>query len=350
MGAAAGALLTFVFSALSFAPPLLLCGVRCYTVEAQVWSLEFLLQPASAGVLSLVLVALFLVPTLAYLFLVRRLRGSPGVRASRARSVPWKRPVAWAMAAVTGLVLLCEAALLAAVLYRSAAPSGFAGFGSSWTQLFSSATASRLGISVAGTAGNTLLFATGAAVVTLLVGIGGSFVTSRHPRASLPLGLVLFIPLLLSPVVLALSLASFWRPILGGEANVWLLIVLSQSMLALPLALQSLEIPLAGLARSVSESAEALGATRWGAFVDTKLPRVRGGLVTASLFAFAVGLGEFTATYFLVTPSFTTLPVAVYDLTDARLFPAADAAAGLLLLLSLAVYAAIVFGGRRVEL
>jgi len=354
VGAAAGGLLTFVFSALSFAPPLLLCGAgsqRCYTVEARVWSLEStLLQPADAGVLALVLLVLFLAPALAYLAMVRRIRPSPGLPASRSLPIPWRSPAVWAMVATTGAVLLSESALLAAVLYRSLAPPGGGALGASWARLFSPATGDRLGITIAGAVGNTLLFAVGAAVVTLLVGIAGGFVASRHRGFSLPLGLLLFVPLLLSPVVLAFGLASLWRPFLGGEANVWLLIVISQSMLALPLALQSVEIPLAGVPRAAAEAAESLGASRWGGFVDTELPRVRTGILTASLFAMAVGLGEFTATYFLVTPTFTTVPVAIYDLTYVRLLPEADAAAGLLLAVSLAVYVVIVFGGRRVEL
>ena len=130
----------------------------------------------------------------------------------------------------------------------------------------------------------------------------------------------------------------------------WVLVIVSQAILALPLALQSLGLPLAALTREERDAARALGATPWGAFVDADLPRVRSGIVTAALFAFALGLGEFTATYFLVTPTFTTLPVALYNLADTRAFGVADAAAGLLLLLSLAVFVAITFGGRRVEL
>jgi ABC-type Fe3+ transport system permease subunit len=99
-------------------------------------------------------------------------------------------------------------------------------------------------------------------------------------------------------------------------------------VLALPFALQSLEIPLAGLSSAARDTARTLGATSMGAFLDADLPRVRDGLVTVGLFAFAFGLGEFTATNFLVPPQLTTLPVAVYALSEVRLFPVADAAAG----------------------
>jgi thiamine transport system permease protein len=351
VGAAAGGLLTFLFSALSFAPPLLLCGPGCYTVEARIWFLDTLgLQPTAAGVLSLAMVAVFLVPTAAYLLVLGRLRATGSRRAGRPRRLERPTVVTVGLAIETAAVLLAVFGLLGAVLYRSVEPVGGGGPGSAWSDLFSATTTGRLGISAFGAVGNTLFFAVTAAGIAIVLGVITGYAIARRPRRAGALGLFLFVPLLLSPVVLAFSLAEFWRPLLGGESTVWALVIVSQATLALPLALQSLEIPLAGLSPAERDVARTLGATSWGAFLDADLPRVRDGLLTAGLFAFALGLGEFTATYFLVTPSFTTLPVALYDLSNTRLVPVADALAGLLLLLSLGVFAVLVLGGRRVEL
>ena len=353
VGAAAGGLLTFLFSALSFAPPLLLCGAssRCYTLEAQVYSLDqTFLQPNAAALLALGMVLLLLLPTALYLVLVSRLRANPGRRGGGARPVNWRAPSVWALALETGLVLAAEAALLGAVLYRTVAPTDGFGAGGAWAALFSSSTTAHLGVSVIGALGNTLFFAVVAALFALLLSVVTGYAIVRRPGRAVALGLLLFVPLLLSPIVLAFALASFWRPFLGPGSNIWILVVVSQAVLALPFALQSLEIPLAGLSATARDTARTLGATSFGAFLDADLPRVQDGLVTVGLFAFAFGLGEFTATNFLVPPSLTTLPVALYALSEVRLFPVADAAAGLLLLLSLAVFALIAVGGRRVEL
>jgi thiamine transport system permease protein len=351
-GAVAGGLLTFVFSALSFAPPLLLCGTRCYTVEARIWELAAgpLPSPDAASALALVLVLLFLAPTAVYLGLVARLRGRPGRTTPRRRPVPWRSPAVLGAAVATGGILLAEAALLGAVLFRAVAPPGGGGPGHAWAVLFGSVTTRRLGISIGGTLVNSLGFATVAAGIALVLGIAAGAGVVRRPGRASALGLLLFAPLLVSPVVLAFGLSREWLPLVGGPVNVWLLVIVSQTTLALPFALQSLDLPLAGLSPAASEGARSLGATPWAAFFDADLPRVRDGLVTATLFAFALGLGEFTATFFLVTPSYTTLPVAIYALQGARQFPVADAAAGLLLLVSLAVFAAITVGGQRVEL
>jgi thiamine transport system permease protein len=350
VGAACGGLLTFVLSALSFAPPILLCGgTRCDTVEVRVYALaEVAGEPYVAGVLALVLVAAFLVPAVAYVVLSRGLRPARG-REYRSRRLPWRAASTWALAAAFGAVVVAELALVAAVLYRSVLPPGAAVPGAAWRALFASSTGARIGVSVAGAVGNTLFFAALAAAVGFVVATAAAFVAARRPSLATPLALVLFVPVLLSPVVLAVALSTVWLASLGGSANVWLLVVLSQALLAVPFALQGLEIPLAGVPRADAEAAETLGATSWGAFVDVELPRVRRGVRTAVLFAFALGLGEFTATYFLVssTAGFRTLPVAVYDLESARLSGVADAATGLLLLLSLAVFAAIVVTGGR---
>jgi thiamine transport system permease protein len=350
VGAAAGGLLTFLFSALSFAPPLLLCGTRCYTVEARIWSLDqVLLSPSEAGVLALVMVVLFLAPTLGYLVLVRGLSAATGDHRRRGRPLSWE-PATVGLALETAVVLAGVATLLVAVLYRSVVPFGAGGAGIAWSELFGPTTAHRLGIGIPEAVGNTLLFAVAAAGITVVLAVPATFSALRTSARGASLGLLLFVPLLLSPVVLALSLASFWRPLLGGEASIWALVIVSQTVLALPFALQSLGIPLAGLSAAGREAAETLGAPRFSAFLDADLPRVRDGLLTAGLFAFALGLGEFTATFFLVTPRFATLPVALYGLVTSRQLPVADAAAGLLVLLSLAVFLALSLGGRRVEL
>jgi thiamine transport system permease protein len=351
VGAAAGGLLTFLFSALSFAPPLLLCGERCYTVEARIWSLDqVLLDPGGAGLLALVMVLLFLLPTLLYLRLLRGLRPSADRRAAPPRDLHRAGVGVGLLAAETVAVLGGVALVLGAVLYRSVEPYGGQGPGATWSALFSGATAARVGIGIPGALANTLLFAGAAAGIALLLVVPAAYGSARRTGRGTGLGVFLFVPLLISPIVLAFSLATFWRPLLGGESGVWALVIVSQSVLALPFALQSLAIPLAGVSPAARESAQGLGATPFGAFLDAELPRVRDGLLTAGLFAFALGLGEFTATYFLVTPRFTTLPVALYGLANSRQFPLADAAAGLLLVLSLGIFLVLSIGGRRVEL
>jgi len=347
VGAAAGGLLTFLFSALAFAAPLLLCGPRCYTLEGRIWSLvQRLLAPGEAAVLAGVMVALLLLPAVGYFLLVSRLRSAPAALDRRARRIPWRSPALWPVVAVSVLAVAGVTAVLASILARAAAASTPGGPpGSAWSYLFGPSATASAGIATGGAIANSLVFAGVASGLALLLGILAGF--GRDGRARRALRVYLFVPLLVSPVVLAFGLATFWRPALGGAADVWVLILLGQATLALPFTLQSLDVALASLGRHHRESAQSLGASPFLAYLEAELPRVRPALVTAALFAFALGLGEFTATYFLATPSFTTVPLELYHFAAARAPGVANALAGLLVLLSLAAFLVIQRGGNR---
>jgi thiamine transport system permease protein len=351
LGAAAGAVLTFLFSALAFAAPLLLCGANCYTVEARVWSLDqVFLNPAAAAALALLLVLLLTLPAALYLTLVARLRAARRTRERPPRPVPWRQPLLWPLAAAAVVLALGVVGLLGAVLDAAIrpGPSGGAAF-SGVTALFGPTVTARLGVSTWAATGNSIFFAGVATALALLFAVATGFGLAARPGAARALRALVFAPLVVSPVVLSFALSQFWRPVFGGPATVGLLILLAQATLAIPFALPAVEVALRRLPRSLRESAETLGATPWSAYLDVELPLVRDGLVTAGLFAFALSFGEFTATYFLATPTFTTLPVELYRLEGLRLPAVAAAAAGLLVVVSLVAFVVIVRGGRRVE-
>lgn len=348
--AGAGALLTFVFSALAFAAPLLLCGPRCYTLEARVWSLsQLLLQPATAAVLAGVMTVVLLPFAAAYYALATRARAGAAGRSPADRGLPWRSPAIVGLLAPVALLAGLIVATAAVVLANSGLWSSAPGRG--WGALVAPATTSTLGISVAGALGNTLLFAALSAGTALVLAIAtGQAARTLAPRSRQLLSVAVFVPLLVSPVTLAFGLAQLWRPLFGGESEVWLLIVLSQTTIALPFGLQALLVGLGRLPAAASEGLQSLGARRWTAYLEAELPLARGALYTLVLFAFAVSLGEFTATYFLATPTFTTVPVALYHLEATRHEAVGSALAGLLLLVSGALFLALSWGGRRVEL
>jgi thiamine transport system permease protein len=352
LGAVAGGVLTFVFSALAFAAPLLICGARCYTLEARVFTLDqTLLEPHAAAVLAFVMVALLLVPAAAYVVLAQRLRTRTRSARGQRRPLPWRSPLLWPTLAATVGFLGLIALVLGAVVARSLTPGpGGRAVGAGWVALFGPSVTSTLGISAWGALTNTVLFAALAAGIALVLGVVAGFAIGSGGRHDPILPLLLFLPLVISPVVLSFSLATFWRPILGGASNVWGLIVVSQATLALPFAFQGFGVALGRLSPRRREAARLLGASPFAAYLDIDVPLARRGLVTATLFALALCLGEFTATYFLATARFTTLPVALYRLLALRATAPANALAGLLVILTLAIFLVIAWRGERVTL
>lgn len=342
-GALAGGLLTFLFSALAFAAPLLLCGPKCYTLEARVWSLETqLLAPGEAAILAGFLVLLLLGPAAGYFLVIDRVRPRENVPRRRARRIPWRNPRVWPLVAAAIGVLGLVVALLASVLLRAVTAARAGGPpGSAWGELFggvSTGTGSSA-LPVGGAAVNSIVFALSAAAIA--TGLALLAVYDRRPDTRAVLRLYLFVPLLASPIVLAFAVSTVWGPIVGGGGQVWLLILLSQAVIALPFTLQALDVGVASVPPRARETAQSLGASPFTAYLESELPHMRGALRTAALFAFALGLGEFTATYFLATPQFTTLPVALYHFTSTRSAGLASALAGLLVAVSLLSFLAV---------
>jgi thiamine transport system permease protein len=348
LGAAAGALLTFLFSALAFAAPLIVCGPRCFTIEDRVYFLvQVLAEPHAAALLALWGESLFAAPTILYALLLRALRRRGGLRSRRP---PPLCRAGWRIAPlVAGAVVLfaLELLLLSAVLGRALFPS-HGSAPANWSLLFGATTAARLGISTAQVIGNTLLFAALATGIVLLLAIAAGLLHRNAPRVATAADALLFLPLLISPVLLAFSLATFWRPALGGANSVWVLIVLSQAVAALPLAVPPVLQGLSRLSRGAAEAAGTLGARPSAAYLDVELPQVLRGLGSGALLGFAIGLGEFTATNFLYLPRFTTLPVELYLLEGARQTALLPSLGGLLLVVSVVAFLGVELGGRWV--
>ncbi len=348
LGALAGMTLTFLLSALGFAAPLVVCGPGCYTLEVRIWSLaEVLGQPQEAGLLALATFLLLSLPVVGYVYL---LRGSRRRRARRSRSPPPLRlrdPRAWPAIAYLSLFFGAILLLLGVVLLRSVTTVSGAPSLAGLRLLFAPATARRLGISTVAAGANSLFFASGAAILALLLAVLAAYGARSGARGAALPEYLLFLPLLISPVLLAFGLATLWRPLLGGASGTWVWILLSQAALALPFAAQTLRLALDRLPKGPWEAACLLGSRPFAAHLDAELPRLGSAVGAAALFAFAFGFGEFTATYFLVLPPFTTWPVELFDLPEIRLGAAAPALAGLLVLVSLAGFAAIEGGIRR---
>jgi thiamine transport system permease protein len=348
-GAAAGGILSFIFSALAFAGPLVLCGPRCYTIEARVWFLDKTISaPTDAALLGLAMVAIMILPVA--LFLRGGVRAGALATGGRApsRPVPWGSPVAKALAIETSLVVVFESVLIVTVLVRSVFPDGWSTPSTlGWSELFGPAVSAAVGVSTYGALANSLVFAAVVSGLTLLLGVAALFTLRRHPSGAGRVRLLVFVPLVISPILLAFALFSFWRPIFGSPSLVWGLIIASQMLIALPFVLEGLAVSSRSVPDGPREAAELLGARPFAAYLDADLPALRAGLLTACLFAAVVSLGEFTATYFLVVPAFTTLPVELYDLPSHRLAGASGALAALLVLVSAAIVIGLAWGGRR---
>jgi molybdate transport system permease protein len=199
----------------------------------------------------------------------------------------------------------------------------------------------------------SLVCATAATVVSLLVGVPLAWVLARARFRGLALLRALVtLPLVLPPVVggVALLLAFGRLGVVGRYLDLWfgftlpfttLGVVVAAAFVAMPFLVVTVEGAFRSLDRGYEETAATLGASRFTTFRRVTLPLVGPSLVAGSVLCWARALGEFGATITFAGnfPGRTqTMPLAVYLAMESDP-DAAIALSLVLLLVSVAVLA-----------
>jgi len=162
------------------------------------------------------------------------------------------------------------------------------------------------------------------------------------------------LPLVLPPVVTGyLLLISFGRRAPVGTflydhfgivfSFRWTGAALACGVMGFPLMVRPIRLALEAIDRKLEDAASTLGANRVFVFLTVTLPLALPGIIAGVVLCFARALGEFGATITFVSniPGETqTISAAIYTLTQV---PGGDAAAGRLVLISLALAFAALF-------
>ncbi len=195
----------------------------------------------------------------------------------------------------------------------------------------------------------TLRIALVATLVALPFGVAVGWLLARTNfwgKALLD-GLV-HLPLVLPPVVTGyLLLISFGRrgPIGAFFADHlgivfsfrWTGAALACGVMGFPLLVRPIRLAIEAIDRKLEGAAATLGADRLWVFLTVTLPLAMPGLIAGMVLCFAKALGEFGATITFVSniPGETqTISAAIYTFTQV---PGGDAAAGRLVLVSIAI-------------
>lgn len=321
--------IVFIFCFLSFPLVLTLGGARFSTLEVEVYTqAKALFNRPQAAALALVGLGFSLLFVYAYLRLggvfARELRVE---RRGRARPLfpSWREALRphrlgiWAFIAAS--VLLLAGPLLAVVVdsFRVSTPEGkrfgLEGYRFLWQRQYEP----RIGDPPLQAVLNSLRFGLGAVLVALPVGLAVAFGVTRLRVPGWRLwDALLMAPIATSSVILGLALLQAYRgpPLaLGGTA--WAVIA-AHAVIVYPFVVRAVAPLLLSFDRSLVEAARSLGASRLRAFWDVERPGLAPGLVVGALFAFALSLGETSATLMLARPGLKTMPVAIYQFINAR--------------------------------
>jgi len=318
------ALLTFVFTFMSFPIVLALGGLRLATVEVWLFARVQELELGEAATLATLETVVTL--SLTYLYLryeARQVRAGGG-------GVPLERgPL------VEGWRTLRDPARLGLLAYGLVAVLVFVGPMAS--MVLASVTGTDGGFTLdyyrflldqqaAETAGttrplpaivNSLLFGAGTLLLALPIGVVVSVVATRGGGGSRVAEALLTAPLAVSGVVVGLGLLQtlvFGTVLFGYRITAAgpLAIVFAHAVAAYPFVTRNVAPALGGLDDRLGEAARSLGASRLRALLDVELPQVAGAVLAGAAFAFAISVGEFDSTVLLAegVDSYT-MPVAL---------------------------------------
>ena len=303
----------FLFTFTSFGVILVLGGPRYATLETEIYrQTAQLLNLDVAAALTVVQ----MLAVVALLVVTGRLEGREMV-ALRLRSardtalVPRTARERVVVGANLGVMLVVLGAPLLVMIERALHPP--TGYGFDYFRALESLDEdSVLFVSPVDAVLTSLRYAAIATLIAVVVGGCGAFAVSRRRRGALDSALSL--PLGVSAVTVGFGfLIALDEPPLDLRTS-WILVPIAQALVAIPFVVRTMTPVLRSIDPRLREAATVLGASPARAWREVDLPIVARATLVATGFAFAISLGEFGATLFIVRPDTPTLPVQIFRL------------------------------------
>ncbi len=185
-------------------------------------------------------------------------------------------------------------------------------------------------------AGNSLIVAAVATPLSTLLAVPAALAFERGrvlPGRAVGEALVA-LPLVAPEIVVAIATLVFFEAIglRAGLGNV----ILAHVVFCIPFALLPIRARLRAMPGDLEEAAMDLYASPWQAFRRVTLPLLRPAIVAGATLAFVTSLDDFLITLMVAPAGSTTLPVYIYGMLRLGVTPEANAAAAILLLVSVA--------------
>jgi thiamine transport system permease protein len=310
---AAASAIVFLFTFTSFGVILILGGPRYSTLETEIYrqTAQLLNLPLAAA-----LTVVQLLAVVALLFVTGRIEGrrrtALHLRAADDTARPPRGPGARMFVGINLVVMaILLAAPLVVLIERSLHPPGGYGLGF-YRALGEIHQGSTLFVPPVDAIANSLRFATIATLIAVVVGGCGAFALASSTSRSLDTFLSL--PLGVSAVTVGFGfLIALDHTPVDLRASPYL-IPIAQALVAIPFVVRTMTPILRSIDPRLREAATMLGASPARVRREVDLPIVARAALVAAGFAFAISLGEFGATVFIVRPDYPTLPVIVYRL------------------------------------
>lgn len=152
---------------------------------------------------------------------------------------------------------------------------------------------------------------------------------------------MILLPLGVSSISVAYGLVLTIAVPTGLVTNPWPIIVVAQTLIGLPFTARAIEISMRNIDAALLDQADSLGASRIQRLLFVEIPLLAPGILVGGVFAFAMAIGEMSATFLIALPQNFTLAVAIYDNYATRHFVEAGAAALILVIVCVIAFLAM---------
>ncbi len=194
---------------------------------------------------------------------------------------------------------------------------------------------------------NTCLTACASAFLSTVTAFSFSYTNRRldPDKKSRFFRIASFLPMTVSSVVLGFGITR----LSGGLAKNPFLLVIAQSSLQWPFALQQISRQMDRIPQNVIDAADLLSPSRLNTLFSVVLPQCRRSILSAFAFCAAISAGDATLPLVLAIPRFETLALFTYRLSGAYRFDEACACGTVLMFLSVILFFAADTGRTGTE-
>jgi len=182
-------------------------------------------------------------------------------------------------------------------------------------------------------AGNSLLIALVASLVSTVLGTMAGVAMFRYPLRLLPV--LVLTPIAIPEILMGVALLIFF--VLLNFTLGLVSVALAHIAFCVGFVAIVVRSRLAGMDESLTEAARDCGATPLEAFRYVTLPLIMPGVIAGALMAFTLSIDDFVITFFTAGAGTVTLPLQIYSMIKIAVTPEVNAVSTLLMLLTLAL-------------
>jgi spermidine/putrescine transport system permease protein len=146
---------------------------------------------------------------------------------------------------------------------------------------------------------------------------------------------LLYIPLVISEIVLGISLLAFFSMVKIPLGLITLII--AHITFCLPFVVVTVRARLQGFDKSLEEAAMDLGANEWQTFTKITLPIIGPAIMAGALLAFTISMDDVIVSFFVSGPGSTTLPMQIFSMVKQGVTPEINALSTIMLLVTIMI-------------